>query len=270
MSWTMTATIPGRSRPTVHCACRRPGAPDGKAARLRLVPGQEPRSLRTGPRHRQALEDIRDRGAQHLACLVSEREAPGCGPEQGRQRGSVYDGEGRQGPGAPHLRGLRQRVALVVAQRQEIVFTSGRGGSPQLYIMDADGADVRRITFEGAYNASPQWSPRGDRIVFVSQAGGLFKISAINPDSSGFRLLTNGPGSDENPSWSSNGRQIVFSSNREGRWNIYIMNPDGTGIERLTPNDANYTSTRLVSMNVYTALLQTLQTCRSPLKYFTD
>ena len=89
--------------------------------------------------------------------------ASGCGPEQGRQRGSVYDGEGRQGPGAPHLRGLRQRVALVVAQRQGDRLHLGQGGSPQLYIMDADGADVRRITFEGAYNASPQWSPRGDR-----------------------------------------------------------------------------------------------------------
>jgi Tol biopolymer transport system component len=107
--------------------------------------------------------------------------------------------------------------------------------------MNADGTDVRRITFEGAYNASPNWSPRGDKIVFVSQVRGLFKIATVNPDGSDFRLLTNGRGNDENPSWSPSGRQIVFSSNREGRSGIYIMNADGTDIERITPNDANYT-----------------------------
>jgi TolB protein len=94
----------------------------------------------------------------------------------------------------------------------------------------------------GSYNASPNWSPRGDRIVFVSQVRGLFKIATTNPDGSDFRMLTNGRGNDENPMWSPNGRQIVFSSNREGKFNIYIMNADGTDIERITPNDANYTS----------------------------
>ena len=73
---------------------------------------------------------------------------------------------------------------------REIVFTSGRAGTPQLYIMSVDGTDVRRITFEGSYNASPNWSPRGDRIVFVSQVKGLFKIATVNPDGSDFRLLT--------------------------------------------------------------------------------
>ena len=65
--------------------------------------------------------------------------------------------------------------------------------------MSADGTDVRRITFEGSYNGSPDWSPRGDRIVFVSQVHGLFKIATVNPDGSDFRLITSGPGNDENP-----------------------------------------------------------------------
>ena len=69
---------------------------------------------------------------------------------------------------------------------REIAFTSGRAGTPQIYIMNSDGTDVRRITFEGSYNASPNWSPRGDRIVFVSQVRGLFKIATVNPDGSRF------------------------------------------------------------------------------------
>ncbi|MBS1243278.1 MAG: TolB protein, periplasmic protein involved in the tonb-independent uptake of group colicin, partial [Nitrospirae bacterium] len=102
--------------------------------------------------------------------------------------------------------------------------------------------DARRITYEGTYNASPHWSPRGDRIVFVSQVKGIFKIATINPDGSDFRILTDGPGNDENPMWSPTGRQIVFSSTRKGKTGIFIMNADGTELDRITPNDANYTS----------------------------
>ena len=133
-------------------------------------------------------------------------------------------------------------ATLIGASDKEIVFTSGRGGSPQLYIMGVDGSDARRITFEGPYNASPHWSPRGDRIVFAALVKGLFKIATINPDGSDLRILTDGPGNDENPMWSPTGRQIVFSSNRKGRSGIFIMNADGTDIERITPNDANYAS----------------------------
>src|SRR5258708_7644144 len=45
----------------------------------------------------------------------------------------------------------------------QIVFNSDRGGSQQLYVMRADGSDVKRISFDSAARyGTPIWSPRGD------------------------------------------------------------------------------------------------------------
>jgi TolB protein len=57
---------------------------------------------------------------------------------------------------------------------QRIVFESDRGGSQQLYVMNADGSDQRRISFGGGTYATPVWSPRGDQIAFTRWAAAAF------------------------------------------------------------------------------------------------
>ena len=47
---------------------------------------------------------------------------------------------------------------------REIAFVSDRSGSPQVYVMDANGVGVRRLTFAGSYNDSPAWSPLGESV----------------------------------------------------------------------------------------------------------
>ena len=58
----------------------------------------------------------------------------------------------------------------------EVLFTSDRGGSPQVYAVGRDGTDVRRITFMGHYNERASWSPEGDRIVYTSMDDGKMNI----------------------------------------------------------------------------------------------
>jgi len=94
---------------------------------------------------------------------------------------------------------------------RRIAFASDRGGSakPQIYVMNADGADQKRITFgEGNYQ-TPVWSPRGDLIAFTRQYRGRFYIGVIRPDGTGERLLTESY-LDEGPTWSPNGRVLMF------------------------------------------------------------
>ena len=71
-----------------------------------------------------------------------------------------------------------------------IVFESDRGGSQQLYVMNADGSNQRRISFGGGGYATPEWSPRGDLIAFTKTGG--FRIGVMTPDGSGERILTGG------------------------------------------------------------------------------
>ena len=91
----------------------------------------------------------------------------------------------------------------------QIVFNSDRGGSQQLYVMDKDGKNTRRISFGSGKYATPVWSPRGDLIAFTKILKGTFYIGVMRPDGTGERLLAQ----DylvEAPTWSPNGRVLIY------------------------------------------------------------
>jgi TolB protein len=110
---------------------------------------------------------------------------------------------------------------------REIAFTSNRSGPAQIFVMDAEGANVRRVTQSG-FNTQPRWSPKGDAIAFTSRQG-LHDLWAVAPDGSNLRRLTAGPGDNESASWSPDGRHLAFHSNRGiGRFQLYTMLADGS------------------------------------------
>jgi TolB protein len=89
------------------------------------------------------------------------------------------------------------------------VFETDRDGSQQIYVMDADGTNQRRISRgEGSYS-TPVWSPRGDLIAFTKRLGGEFLIGVMKPDGTGERILTEGF-HNEGPTWAPNGRVLMF------------------------------------------------------------
>jgi TolB protein len=92
---------------------------------------------------------------------------------------------------------------------ERIVFNSDRGGSQQLYVMNAEGGEVRRISFGKGRYATPVWSPRGDLIAFTKMHRGRFFIGVMRPDGSGERLLSESF-LDEGPTWAPNGRVLMF------------------------------------------------------------
>src|SRR5690606_10140164 len=96
---------------------------------------------------------------------------------------------------------------------RQIAFESDRGGTQQLYVMNADGSNVQRITFGQGRYANPVWSPRGDLIAFTRMYQGKFYIGVIRPDGSGERLITNA-WHVEGSSWSPNGRVLTYFKER--------------------------------------------------------
>lgn len=88
----------------------------------------------------------------------------------------------------------------------QIAFLSYRepDGAQRLYLMNADGSDVRSVTDMNA--ASPDWSPDGTQFVFVSgvDEGGQYpnpEIFIVNVDGTGLQRLTDNPEVDSNPAW---------------------------------------------------------------------
>jgi Tol biopolymer transport system component/tetratricopeptide (TPR) repeat protein len=75
----------------------------------------------------------------------------------------------------------------------KIAFASSRyggfGSSHEIYVMNADGSDVTRLTdFPAGF---PAWSPDGRLIAFISSRNGQTGIYVMNADGSGVTLLTN-------------------------------------------------------------------------------
>jgi TolB protein len=111
---------------------------------------------------------------------------------------------------------------------KRLAFVSNRGGSPQIYVMSAGGGDARRLTFQGTYNQTPDWSPRGDLIAFTARdERNAFDLFTVNVETGKIARLTQDAGNNEEPAFSPNGRMIVFSSTRRGLPQLYVMNADG-------------------------------------------
>jgi len=127
-----------------------------------------------------------------------------------------------------------------------IVFNSDRGGSQQIYVMDANGGGVQRISFGQGRYGTPVWSPRGDLIAFTRINEGKFYVGVMKPDGSGERLLTEGY-LVEGPTWSPNGRVLAFfreqpsdSKGRGGSTRLYTIDLTGSNERQVpTPLDAS-------------------------------
>jgi Tol biopolymer transport system component len=103
-----------------------------------------------------------------------------------------------------------------------------------LYVMNADGSGVQRLSPTQAADYSPAWSPRGDLLAIASGSGvaGGTDLFVVRPDGTGRRRVIGDGGW---PTFSADGDSLYFHSRREGNWGIWRVGVDGTGLERLTP-----------------------------------
>ncbi len=120
----------------------------------------------------------------------------------------------------------------------------------EIYLINADGSNLRKLTDNQTIDAGPGWSPDGKQIVFFSnrdgdpnytmkkafaaKSDGAFQIYTMTVDGQNVQRLTNTTANDMQPTWSLDGKQIAFSSNRDGNYEIYVMNAEGSNPTRLT------------------------------------
>lgn len=90
--------------------------------------------------------------------------------------------------------------------------------SMELYVADADGTNVKKLTDLGKANWAPFFHPSGEKIIFASnhqtERGYPFNLFMINLDGSGLTRITHDGTFDAFPVFSNDGKYLVFSSNR--------------------------------------------------------
>jgi len=120
---------------------------------------------------------------------------------------------------------------------KRLVFDSFPAHGPDhLYVVDADGTRLHRITRDAVDAWGPDWSSTG-LIAFANDSSGMTSdIYTIHPDGAGLKQLTHGPAgvSLGVPRFSPDGRSIVFVRQTSTYSRIYRMTAAGTGQRSLT------------------------------------
>lgn len=123
-----------------------------------------------------------------------------------------------------------------------------------IYTVNRDGSDLRRLTHNDVYTAEGVLSPDGRKIAFTSLKDGDLEIYTMNADGSDVKRLTFTPGYDGGPWWSPDGTKIVYRAHhpadstqlaayrsllsrrmiRPSQVELFVMNADGSDQRQVT------------------------------------
>jgi len=109
---------------------------------------------------------------------------------------------------------------------QRIAFISTRAGSPQLYVMGADGTGQEALArFDYGFTGmtyAPEWSPDGQNVVFHREVGGVPQVFVLDLATRALKQIT-GEGRNEDATWAPDARHICFVSSRGGTRLLWIV-----------------------------------------------
>jgi TolB protein len=149
-----------------------------------------------------------------------------------------------------------------------IAFMSARDGNPEIYVMNADGSNVRRLTNHPAGESTPTWSPSGTQIAFSSDRAGQSQIYVMSADGSNVRRLTTAESYADRATWSpAPFNEIAYSAQTSsGRYDLKVLDVGTSQVRQITfgegsnespaysPNGKHiaFTSTRAGGTQIFT------------------
>lgn len=122
---------------------------------------------------------------------------------------------------------------------KRIAFQSNRTGAYQIWTVNRDGADERRVSRGEADDRHPAWSPDGRQIVFDAGDDRVREIWVMDPDGGNRRQITALRAFSSFPAWSPDGRTIAFFVYRDGAMDLWAVNADASAPRALTSGFAD-------------------------------
>ena len=119
----------------------------------------------------------------------------------------------------------------------KILFVGQRGGEPDIYQCDADGARLRQITHDGKLCLSPEWFSRQNAFLYTSWLSGSPAVYKINLDDNSRKLVASHPGVNQGATPSPDDSQMAVVLSRSGSIDLWSQSMDAARkLTRLTNN----------------------------------
>ena len=154
-----------------------------------------------------------------------------------------YDAEGSWSPDGRWIAFTSNRLAYTapMTDEQKKQFELDPAHMNDIYLMAADGSNVRRLTDVPGYDGGPFFSPDGKRICWrrFSPDGATAEIMTMNVDGSDPRQLTRMGAMSWAPFYHPSGQYLIFTTNRHGFGNFELYLVDAAG--QREPVRASYT-----------------------------
>jgi TolB protein len=115
-----------------------------------------------------------------------------------------------------------------VSSEGKVAMVLSKSGSPDIYVCNADGSNLKQLTHTREDESSPCWSPDGKWICYaakINERRALWKISADGGEPQ--RIATSGVSNPSEPDWSPDGKWIVFTTQYAGGFNICVVPAQG-------------------------------------------
>ena len=122
---------------------------------------------------------------------------------------------------------------------KRLAFSSDRGGSFDIYVLNVTSGDVARVTKAEGDEGNPRWSPDGKKLGLSVESGETSAIAVVNVDGTALTTLRQGPdgGFIGMSDWSPDGSRIAFAvdtSSGGGELDTWVMRVDGSCARQLT------------------------------------
>ena len=159
-------------------------------------------------------------------------------PSRSSRLGQIYriDADGSGLTQLTHGTGIDADSASWSPDGSKIVLKRAGSGEYAIWVMNADGSGLVRLTSELYDNSDPTFTPDGKHILYASQKDGYSAIWIMNADGSNKRRLTPAALEAASPDVSPDGSHVVFGQGGDPSRpaSIYTMGIDGSAITRLT------------------------------------
>lgn len=126
--------------------------------------------------------------------------------------------------------------------RTSIAYVKLQDKRKEIHIMDYDGHNSYRLTYDKSIALSPAWSPDGDKIVFTSYKDNNPDVYIIDLSERSYVRISGFIGLNTTPAFSPNGKTLALTLSKDGNPELYLMKTRNGELERLTRNSRIDTS----------------------------